>query len=130
MLVLTRKVNETLVIDGKITVQIISFPSSGQVKLGINAPREVIVDRGEIDVIRRAGSALPDPNRSGDYLFPDGSKIVQAPPGRPYWPWLAFRADGSRLPSDRGPEGRFRSPETAARALAKYQEGPASLPRP
>jgi carbon storage regulator len=47
MLVLTRKVNESIVIDGGITVTIVSI-DRGKVRIGITAPPEVRVDREEV----------------------------------------------------------------------------------
>ena len=47
MLILSRRVDETIVIDENITVQIIAI-ENGQVKLGIAAPRSVPVVRGEL----------------------------------------------------------------------------------
>jgi len=47
MLVLSRKKNEALVLDGRITVRVIEV-RGGKVRLGIEAPREVPVHRGEV----------------------------------------------------------------------------------
>ena len=47
MLVLTRRVNESLVIDGKITVTLLGIEGD-KVKLGIAAPREVSIFRKEL----------------------------------------------------------------------------------
>jgi carbon storage regulator len=47
MLVLTRKVGETLVIDGRITVTVIGFRGH-QIRLGIVAPTETRILRGEL----------------------------------------------------------------------------------
>ena len=47
MLVLSRRVDETLVIGGNITVRVVSV-DNGQVRLGIEAPRSVPVVRGEL----------------------------------------------------------------------------------
>jgi carbon storage regulator len=47
MLILSRKVGETLVIGDNITVSVMS-EKGGQIKLGINAPKHVSVDREEI----------------------------------------------------------------------------------
>ena len=50
MLILTRRVGETLVIGDGISVTVLSV-KGGQVRLGVNAPKEVPVHREEI--IRR-----------------------------------------------------------------------------
>jgi carbon storage regulator len=47
MLVLTRNIEETIVIDGRIRVKILSS-GKGKVRLGISAPHSVRVDREEI----------------------------------------------------------------------------------
>ena len=47
MLVLTRKIGETLVIGGNVTVTVLAVKGS-QVRIGITAPREVQVHREEI----------------------------------------------------------------------------------
>jgi len=47
MLILTRKENESLIINGNIEVRVIST-DDGKVKLGIDAPRSVEIHRKEI----------------------------------------------------------------------------------
>lgn len=47
MLILTRKLNEEINIDGEITIKIISI-SDNQVKLGIEAPKDVQIIRKEV----------------------------------------------------------------------------------
>ena len=47
MLVITRKVGETIVIDGNIRVTVVSHKGS-KIRLGIEAPDYVSVDREEI----------------------------------------------------------------------------------
>ena len=47
MLILTRQVGETLVIDNDVKVTVLAVKGS-QVRLGINAPKEVAVHREEI----------------------------------------------------------------------------------
>jgi carbon storage regulator len=47
MLVLSRKANESIVIDGNITVTVVGFRGN-QIRLGIEAPREVPVLRKEL----------------------------------------------------------------------------------
>lgn len=56
MLILTRKVGETVVIGDEVTVTVLGVKGN-QVRLGVNAPREVAVHREEIfDRIRREKS--------------------------------------------------------------------------
>ena len=47
MLILTRRVNETVMIGDEITVTVLSI-NNNQVRLGVNAPRYVPVHREEI----------------------------------------------------------------------------------
>ena len=47
MLVLTRRVNETLMVGDEVTVTVLGVKGN-QVRIGINAPREVAVHREEI----------------------------------------------------------------------------------
>lgn len=47
MLILTRKLNEEIVIDGDITIKIISI-SENQVKLGFVAPKNIQINRKEV----------------------------------------------------------------------------------
>lgn len=47
MLVLTRKESEVIVIDGKIKIYLLSI-SGNVVKVGVEAPQEIKVKRGEL----------------------------------------------------------------------------------
>jgi len=47
MLILTRKTNEEIIINSEIRVKVLSI-SDNQIKLGITAPHEVEILRGEI----------------------------------------------------------------------------------
>ena len=47
MLVLTRRVNETLMIGDDVTLTVLGVKGN-QVRIGVNAPREVAVHREEI----------------------------------------------------------------------------------
>lgn len=48
MLVLSRKLDESIIIDGKIKVKIIGI-NGGRVKLGVDAPSSITVNREEIE---------------------------------------------------------------------------------
>jgi len=47
MLILTRKLNESVIIDDKIEITVISI-DEGKVRLGISAPKEIAVHRKEV----------------------------------------------------------------------------------
>ena len=53
MLVLTRRSDETIVIGGNIVIKVIGFVKNqrgnvAQVRLGIEAPKEITINRGEV----------------------------------------------------------------------------------
>ena len=48
MLVLSRKEGESLIIGDQISITILSVESSGQVNIGVCAPKEVLVLRSEL----------------------------------------------------------------------------------
>ena len=54
MLILTRKEDEAIIIDGNIKVVILGINKYGQYKIGIEAPKSVTVDREEIHTKRNA----------------------------------------------------------------------------
>jgi len=65
MLVLSRKKNESIVINNEITVVIVEIRGD-KVRLGIEAPKDVPVHRREVyDAIHRKLLA-PDPAAAGD----------------------------------------------------------------
>jgi len=48
MLVLSRKVGESILLDDKITIKIMDI-SKGMVKIGIDAPKEMLILRKELE---------------------------------------------------------------------------------
>lgn len=61
MLVLSRKKNEKIIINENITVMIVEIKGD-KVRLGIEAPREMRVDRDEVyQAIKRAAEQDPTP---------------------------------------------------------------------
>ncbi len=58
MLILTRRVGETLMIGEAITVTVVGINGS-QVRLGVAAPKEVAVDREELRARKLAGEPPP-----------------------------------------------------------------------
>ena len=64
MLVLTRRVGETILIDGAIRVMVVAVKGDN-VRLGVTAPQSLLVDRSEVHERRRAsGSGGPMPSVS------------------------------------------------------------------
>ena len=68
MLVLSRRKNESIVINDDITLVIVEIRGD-KVRLGIEAPKDVPIHRREVyDAIHRAGpcdDALPEPHNGG-----------------------------------------------------------------
>jgi len=60
MLVLTRKIGETIIINDNIRVQVVAIEGT-KVRLGIVAPPEVRVDRQEVHERKRRELGLPAP---------------------------------------------------------------------
>jgi len=58
MLVLTRKVNQAIVIEGKVRV-VVAEVQGERVRLGVEAPRNVTVDREEIHLRKRGPTRGP-----------------------------------------------------------------------
>ena len=50
MLVFSRKKNETVIINHNITITITDI-KAGVVKIGVDAPRDVVINRGEIEAL-------------------------------------------------------------------------------
>ena len=63
MLVLTRKNGESIVINHQITVTVVRL-SGNRVRLGIEAPEEVSIKRGEIQA-PLTGTPVPEPHVGG-----------------------------------------------------------------
>jgi carbon storage regulator len=61
MLILSRKLNESIVIDGRIVVKVLRIEKES-VKLGIQAPPEVPVHREEIHDAIQKGKEKPRSN--------------------------------------------------------------------
>ena len=65
MLVLARRIGEQIVIDGNIRLTVVAVKGN-QVRLGIAAPPEIIVDRKEVHDCRleMTGSVIPNSRRA------------------------------------------------------------------
>jgi carbon storage regulator len=60
MLILTRRVSESLMIGDEVTITVLGVKGN-QVRLGVNAPKDVAVHREEIYERIRAEGAAEDP---------------------------------------------------------------------
>ena len=73
MLILTRRVGETVMIGEDVTVTVLGVKGN-QVRIGVNAPRDVAVHREEIfERIKREeqeGDSRPGPGGNGHGSFP------------------------------------------------------------
>lgn len=56
MLILTRKVGESIIIGDSVTVKVLGM-RAGQIKIGIEAPRDLAIHREEVYERIHAGSA-------------------------------------------------------------------------
>ena len=67
MLILTRRVGETVMIGNDVTVTVLGVKGN-QVRVGVNAPRDVAVHREEIyeRIKREEQEGSPRPVKSGD----------------------------------------------------------------
>lgn len=65
MLILTRHIGETLMVGDEVTVTVLGVKGN-QVRIGVNAPKEVAVHREEI-YRRIHGDTRPSPAQSVDY---------------------------------------------------------------
>ena len=77
MLILSRKLNESIVIDGRIIVKILRIERE-TVKLGIQAPQELQVHRQEVfDMIQRNKQNQGNPPDDRPAAPPSGGKPDQ-----------------------------------------------------
>ena len=67
MLILTRRVGETLMVGDDVTVTVLGVKGN-QVRIGVNAPKEVAVHREEIyQRIQREKNGQTDDDNIGNY---------------------------------------------------------------
>ncbi len=82
MLILSRKLNESIVIDGRIIVKILRIDKDS-VKLGVQAPTEIPVHREEVHEAIQKGKQAAGAN--GTTPPPEAAPAVpaeSAPPGK------------------------------------------------
>jgi carbon storage regulator len=77
MLVITRKVDQSIIINGNIEIVITAITKDG-VRLGIVAPREVAVHRREVfEAIAEANRAASAQAAEGKPLFQDAAALLR-----------------------------------------------------
>ncbi len=119
MLILCRKINESVVIDGMITVKVLRIDGD-QVRLGIQAPSDVPVHRHEVyEEIQRnnreaATHVRPDVPRLPVPLRP-ASTPTPAPSPKP------------TTPTTEPPTSTFAAPANPARAAAHVTAAPCAI---
>ena len=64
MLVLSRRLNQAIVIGGEVRVTVLAITPS-RVEIGVEAPREIMVDREEIHLRRQQVEARSQLNLTG-----------------------------------------------------------------
>ena len=70
MLVLTRRLNESIVINDDVSVLVVEIRGD-RVRLGIEAPKDVVVHRKEVyDVIKEASPEKPKKKRTAVHTEP------------------------------------------------------------
>lgn len=71
MLILTRRVGETVMIGNEVTVTVLGVKGN-QVRIGVNAPKDVAVHREEIyERIKREGDDDANPHPSDPQMVDD-----------------------------------------------------------
>lgn len=86
MLVLTRRLGETIVIDGSIRITIVDIGKNGQIRIGVDAPSRHRVHRAEvfaeIQAEMRAAAAVATPLADALSRLDSGAPALPMP-GQP-----------------------------------------------
>lgn len=82
MLILTRRINEVLVIGDDVTVRVLGVKGN-QIRLGIKAPRSVVVDREEIYKLKQKGITKTSLAKSSSANTGVESKTIAKPKSQP-----------------------------------------------
>ncbi len=78
MLVITRKLDQSLIINGNIEVLVVGVSKDG-VRLGIKAPKEVQVHRREVfDAIAEVNRAATAQTKGADLTLQDAAALLRA----------------------------------------------------
>jgi carbon storage regulator len=85
MLVLTRRLNESIVINGDIVVTVLEVGRNGQVRLGIDAPRHYQIYRRELwlEIEQENRSALASTLADATGMPPAASPPAPSPKDEP-----------------------------------------------
>ena len=75
MLVLSRRIAETIVIDGNIEIEVLKIKGN-TVRLGIKAPRDVKVLRGELSPFGIAGQTFEIEAELDSALFEEAALLI------------------------------------------------------
>jgi carbon storage regulator len=103
MLILSRKLNESIVIDGRIIVKILRIERD-TVKIGIQAPAELPVHRQEVfDMIQKNKQASLNA----------GTEVVPKSPAAQVTP-ITDKSKAPPIPSNRGNHGQGQGPGTGS----------------
>ena len=107
MLILTRKLDESIIIGNDIEVKVVSLTGS-QVHIGVSAPREVPIYRSEVYEQVKAGNRAavsprdrPDGNRQAG-LLADLVRKANPAGGKAAAPRSAGTSERKEFPSDGG----------------------------
>ena len=122
MLILTRRVGETVMIGNEVTVTVLAVKGN-QVRIGVNAPKDVAVHREEIyDRIRREDDGDSQARRTCKNCRRRLNQLFRHP-----WLYLdSSRQVSSRAPRkaelqrERWPSGRRRAPAKGVRVKSPY----------
>lgn len=74
MLVLSRRLDQAIVIAGQVRVTVLAITPS-RVELGVEAPQEILVDREEIH-LRRQAAAIATSDESQEQLSDVGTRYL------------------------------------------------------
>jgi len=85
MLVLTRRINESIVINGDIVVTVLEVGRNGQVRLGIEAPRHYQIYRRELwlEIEQENRNALASALTDATATTPPGAEKHSTPKDEP-----------------------------------------------
>ena len=78
MLVITRKLDQSIIIDGNVEILVIGLGKEG-VRLGITAPKDVQIHRREVfDAIAEANRAASSLSQAGDPTLQGAAALLRA----------------------------------------------------